>query len=423
MYPQRFRSHHDTKRKLRDHFVLLRDAEQYVRRLMSHKNPKRKTIYVHVPFCEKICSFCGMYRRLRQDKELYFKQLKAQIQSLAHLPYMASPVHSVYFGGGTPTALPAPMLGEIIELLRSIFNLVEGAEISVETTATELDDNMVQTLKSVGVNRLSIGVQTFNDEGRKLMNRLGSGDFVQERIQNALDQGIKNTNIDLIYTWPGQTPESLETDLDIMEELDIAGFSFYGLNLPKSSVFAHSLSQDHVFEVFDIDREKAMFDLIYHRMSRAGFELLELNKMVRPGRDEYQYIHIRNLGGDTIALGDGAGGSYSSYSYYNLYPLRPLAADLPVSAMGKIYAPRFLLLNEFDFAWQQAEVDLVKYSQLLELDLSEVLAELLGKYGEAGLITQTGSLVRLTHEGIYWGYNMINEIMTLLAERIIAHEN
>lgn len=417
MFTQRYRSHHSARRQFKEGFVLSGNPEQYVRSILEKPRDCRKTIYIHVPFCRKICNFCAMFRSLRQDQETYFNQLKAQIEALSPWAYMQDPIDSIYFGGGTPTALTSEMMASILDLLHKHFNLVDGVEVSVETTATELDEEMLKSLKAGGVNRLSVGIQTFNDPGRELMNRYGTGDFARSRLHLALDAGIKNTNMDLIYTYPGQSLDDLAQDLKTMQETDIAGFSFYGLNLLDASVFANSLSQDQIDQVNDPGRERAMFDLIYESMGAAGFKLLELNKMVKPGRDSYEYIHIRNQGGDTIALGDGAGGSFASYSYYNRYPLRSLAPDLAVSAMGQIYDPSYRLIREFDFAWQQAEVDMDLYGAKLELDLWVILEDLLEKYDKAGLIKKEGQVIKLTQSGIFWGYNMINEIIETLVER------
>lgn len=417
MYPQRFRSHHSTRKEIKNRFEVSGDPASYVKAILEKPSDVKKTIYVHVPFCQKICNFCGMFRSLRQDQDNYFAQLKAQIKALAPWPYMQSPIHSVYFGGGTPTALSYKLMAEVLGLLHENFNILPGAEISVETTATELDNQMLDTLVAGGVNRLSVGIQSFNEEARKLMNRLGSGSFARSRLEKALASGIRNTNMDLIYTYPGQSLEDLAGDLAQMKAIDLAGFSFYGLNLPQGSAFAHTLSPEQVAEVLDPDRERAMFDLIYQEMGQAGFELLELNKMVKPGRDTYDYIHIRNQGGDTIALGDGAGGSFGSYTYYNLYPLMPLGRDLAVSAMGKLYDPRYKLIQEFDFAWQKAQVDLDDFGAKLELDLWKVLGDLLDKYAAEDLIRQEGATICLSQSGIFWGYNMINEMIETLVER------
>lgn len=213
--------------------------------ILSQENPKKNTVmYIHVPFCSKICSFCNMRRSLSKVYEDYDKFLIKHINMIGNTIYgKTTTIDSVYFGGGTPTTMNEKQLAGVLNAIYDNFHINKNAEISMETTLTELTPEKLKYLKNYGLNRISVGVQTFSDKGRILLNRTGNGKFAKERILNYLDTGFKNVNIDLIFNYPYQTEDELREDMNIIGELDLAGYSMYSLILDNNSQLAKKVNQ------------------------------------------------------------------------------------------------------------------------------------------------------------------------------------
>ena len=189
-FPTRYKSHHDASRSLKRRYTMNISAEEYLEQILNQPAKSRRAIYIHVPFCTKVCSFCPFHRPDRLRRREYHRHLIAEMRRIRGFEYMKAPISAVYFGGGTPTALSPEQLELILEELHQSFNISPDAEISVETSATELTDDMLSALRRQGVNRLSVGVQTFDDDGRALLGRRGGGDFAYSRIERALEYGF-----------------------------------------------------------------------------------------------------------------------------------------------------------------------------------------------------------------------------------------
>ena len=133
---------------------------------------------------------------------------------------------------------------------------------------------MLEVLAEGGVNRLSVGIQTFDDSARRLLGRRGSGEFAASRVAAAISAGIRNTSIDLIYNYPGQTDELLLKDLDTIISLDAAGISFYSLMLHEKTPLYKRLDDSAKKRMQDIGRERELFDIILNRLTPAGYRML-----------------------------------------------------------------------------------------------------------------------------------------------------
>ncbi len=190
MYNVRFKSHHDASRLLKNKFDANPEKQEYLAGLLSGPALSKRAVYLHVPFCNKICSFCPFHRTDRLKRREYDEILISEIESIRGYEYMKAPIDAINFGGGTPTALSPRQMGRVLRALRDSFDIKKGAEISVETSITELTDEMTSVLIECGVNRLSVGVQTFDDKGRKLLGRRGSGAKAAQRLADTLKAGL-----------------------------------------------------------------------------------------------------------------------------------------------------------------------------------------------------------------------------------------
>lgn len=411
MFTIRYKSHHDASRDLKKKYMTEEDGGDYLSAVLATPPTSRRVIYLHVPFCNKVCSFCPFHRPDELSRRDYHNYLVAKMHEVRDYPYMKAPIDAVNFGGGTPTSLAPAQMRVVLSALHENFTIAKGAEISVETSATELSDEMIEVLREGGVNRLSVGIQTFDDAMRKLLGRRGSGEFAASRVAAAIRAGITNTGIDLIYNTPGESDEMLDRDLDTLAALNVAGVSLYSLILHEKTPLYRRLDDATKEAMRNTERERALFDRIFDRLAPYGYRMLELTKLVKDGRDRYDYMEIRHSGGSCIALGHGAGGNVENYFYHNSHAVGNLSDGIRISSRGRVLRPEYRVLDSLIYALQKGAARLSPYSERLGVDLSHLFEEKLSAFSDAGYLTFTGDLVTLTRAGVFYGNNIISELI------------
>lgn len=417
MYSVRYKSHHDASRDLKARYTAETRGEDYLPAVLAGEAQSRRVVYLHVPFCNKICSFCPFHRPDELSRREYHHYLLHGMEKVREYRYMRAPIEAINFGGGTPTSLSPRQMAEVLEALHKNFTIVPGAEISLETSATELNDEMLAVLTAGGVNRLSIGIQTFDDGFRKMLGRRGSGEFAASRVAAAMRAGIDNVSVDLIYHYPGQTDAQLERDLKIISGLNVAGLSLYSLMLHEKTPLYRRLGESERAELGDLARERELFDMIFDELSPSGYRMLELTKLVKDNRDRYDYMEIRHSGGSCIALGHGAGGNIENYFYHNSAKVADVSEDIRVCSRGRVLLPEYRTVDALIYDMQKGRVDLGVYSERLGADLETVFAEKLTELEQAGYVNVSGRVVLLTRSGVFFGNNIISELVELFLVR------
>ena len=221
-------------------------------------NSKPLMMYIHIPFCEELCNYCSFHKVAFYEDGGYFGALRKEI--IMHKE-KGHKFQSVYFGGGTPTIL-MPELLETIVLLKKLFNI---NEFSIETNPNHLDVEHLQPLKDMGINRLSVGVQSFDDEILKATGRYhkyGSGEEIISKIA-AFQDFFPTFNIDMMFNFPIQTKESLEKDIEIIKKLKVSQVTYYPLMISSST---HKEIEQTMGKV-DNKRGRAFYKLISEALS------------------------------------------------------------------------------------------------------------------------------------------------------------
>lgn len=402
MFKERIKTHHSAMSDSKKHLRGMGVAGE-VLSIENTNDERNATIYIHVPFCNKICSFCNMRRSLQKPADNYAELVIQEIESYAKLPYIKTTTFdAVYFGGGTPTTLETEALCSILKALKANFNFTDDAEFTIETTVTELTEEKMDKIIACGVNRFSVGVQTFDNEGRKKMGRIGSGEAAYNRLKQLKSYPGVIVSMDLIYNYPEQTMESLNADLDKILELDLDGFSMYSLINMKEATIDKAQGEEN---------DAKMFYAIAGKMKAHGYRFLELTKMVK--RDGYKYIMNRHQGADTLPLGAGAGGSVNNLAMMNPITLAEYEQSVAnISAkQGMLFAPEYKEITRFKGAVQTIQLpeneslyqDKEAYEgfrrQLIENDMIYLNEE--GKYV-------------LTEKGIFWGNTISRQLAGML---------
>lgn len=416
MYKVRYKTHHDANRSLKAALTTTEDPYAYLYNKLNQEDLGRRVLYLHVPYCQKICSFCPFSKFSNVPKSEYDNYLIDQMLAVKDYEFIQStPFESVYFGGGTPTALDWKQMDRVLNHIHKNFPLSSQVEISLESSITELNDDMLKVLEENGVNRLSIGVQTFNDKGRRLLNRRGNGAFAIKRLEK-IKSIVKNTNIDLIYNYPGQDLEVLKNDIEIIKALDIGGLSFYSLMIHENTPLAIHISEKDRRIMSDLEREKHFFDCITNTLYDDGYEMFELTKLVKDKRDQYKYIEVKHDGGHCVPIGVKAGGRIGRYSYFNPENRMDFSDEIRLSMMGRMVSKEYLEIEKIINQLQHGYINLSEdafVSRLIDLGLFNSLFDQL-KSQE--LIKVSKKAIELTNEGFFFGNNIISDMAQMMVQ-------
>lgn len=363
------------------------------------------TIYIHVPFCTKICSFCNMQRSLQKPRENYGELIIKEINRYKDLAKVKNTVFdAVYFGGGTPTTLSTESLRCILRALKNSFTFTKDAEFTIETTVTQLTQEKIEMFQEEGVNRFSVGVQTFSDTGRKLMGRIGSGAAAFEKLEELKKRSFATVSMDLIYNYPGQTLDDLKADLDRIITLDLDGFSMYSLIDMKETKIEQAQNQEN---------DETMFSFIAEYMQAAGYHFLELTKMVK--KDEYRYVMNRHRGADTLPLGAGAGGNFGGIAMMNPINLDEYEHNIMDfnHKIGMYFASEYKELVKFKGDLQSTFLPKQESLYQDKIQYEQLVASMLKEGYIQKVSAEQGYQYQMTVKGIFWGNTISRELSGL----------
>jgi oxygen-independent coproporphyrinogen-3 oxidase len=239
-------------------------------------------IYLHIPFCKSKCSYCDFYSvantKLNDDfVNALCKEIELQKEYLGN-----EKVQTIYFGGGTPSMLNGNQIRKILENIHKYFNVDLNNEITLEANPDNLNTEYLKTIKSLGINRLSIGIQSFDDKDLLLMKRRHTVDQAIESVQNAQNQGFKNISIDLIYGLPEMTIEKWNKNISDALNLNIQHISAYHLSIEPNTVF-HKLHNQQKLNLPSEDESINQFKLLKDKTAEKGFLHYEISNFALDG--------------------------------------------------------------------------------------------------------------------------------------------
>lgn len=267
-----------------------------------------KAAYIHIPFCEHICHYCDFNKVFLKGQPVdeYLDALQEEIR-LTLEKHPAVPLHSVFVGGGTPTSLTEKQLQRLLFSIKKYLPLEQNAEFTFEANPGDLSDEKFRVLYEGGVNRLSFGVQTFDNQLLKAIGRSHRAEDVFTSIEKAKKVGFDNISVDLIYSLPNQTLDSFKETLQTALSLDIQHYSGYSLIIEPKTVFYNQMRKGKL-PVPGEDAEAEMYSLLMEQMELAGFQQYEISNFALPG---YESKHNLTYWNNEEYYGFGAG----SHSY------------------------------------------------------------------------------------------------------------
>ncbi|WP_295506393.1 radical SAM family heme chaperone HemW [uncultured Streptococcus sp.] len=363
---------------------------------------KPTSAYVHIPFCTQICYYCDFSKVFikNQPVDSYLEHLIEEYHS-----YDIQKLRTLYIGGGTPTALSAPQLAFLLEKLTGKLDLSYLEELTIEANPGDLDQEKIAVLKDSPVNRVSLGVQTFNDRMLKQIGRSHSEKDIYENIANLKKAGFDNISIDLIYALPKQTMEDVKTNVAKAIALDIPHMSLYSLILENHTVFMNRMRRGKL-PLPKEDLEAEMFDYIIAELEKAGFEHYEISNFSKPGfESRHNLMYWDNA--EYYGIGAGASGYVDGVRYKNHGPIRHYLQA--VEAGNARVQEEVLTLKEkmeeemFLGLRKKSGVSKKRFEEKFGLSFEDQYGAVVSELTEQGLLVPDRDIVRMTKQGLFLG--------------------
>ncbi|MCI7680723.1 MAG: coproporphyrinogen III oxidase family protein [Fusobacterium necrophorum] len=404
MWNYRYKTHHDVEKvlsKLIKNHICSKHA--FLEKLEKANASGQLSLYVHTPYCDTICSFCNLNRRRgKKEIESYSKKLCEEIRNYTKFPFcQSSEVDVIFFGGGTPTIYTEIQLENILKAIHSSFRLAPHCEFTFETTLHNLSQEKIALLEKYGVNRLSIGIQTFSTRGRKILNRSFPKEIVLKRLHEIHHSFHGTLCIDIIYNYPQQTIEELLEDVHCISDCHIDSVSFYSLIVEEKSKLFRFFQKNPLFFEHHLEKDEEFHHIFCEQMLQHGYHLLELTKFVK--KDKYQYIQNNYQARNLLPIGSGSGGRIEEIACYHMNS--NISFYLKYSSE---YIQKYKLLGLFQFPSIPEE-----RLQSLSEESYERIRNKMEDFVKQGYFSYQNHQFIYTIAGIFWGNNIAAEILKL----------
>ncbi|MDA1055306.1 MAG: radical SAM family heme chaperone HemW [Planctomycetota bacterium] len=359
-----------------------------------------RAAYVHVPFCRHRCGYCNFTVVAGRDD-----LVEAYLQAIAReLSWLDTPreVDTLFIGGGTPTHLSCVQLRQLCTTATQWFPLAEGHEFSVEANPLDLTLEKADLLASCGVNRISLGAQSFSASKLALLER----DHRAEQVVTAFEvarESMRSVSIDLIFGAPGESQESWENDLRLALDLSPDHLSTYGLTFERGTSFWSRLQKSELSQVAEED-ERRMYLAAIDLLTQAGFEHYEVSNFAKPGH-RCRHNEVYWAGHTYFAAGPGAarhvdGRRETNHRSTTTYLNRVLADQSPVAESENLN-PEDSARERLVFGLRRLEgVDQRSFAAATGFEIDQLVGKSLAELVSTNLLEDTGSRIRLTRQGL-----------------------
>jgi len=378
---------------------------------MSAPWPEPRSAYLHVPFCAHRCGYCDFTLVARRD-DLIDAYLDALEVDLAQLRQPRD-VDTLFFGGGTPTHLPAPQLQRLMDLALRWFQPVASAEVCVEANPAGLDDAKIAVLANAGVNRVSLGVQSFDPAILKLLER----DHRRDEIISAVERmrpRIPNIGLDLIFGVPGQSYALWKETLDEALGLSPTHVSTYGLTFEKGTTFYSRLTKGSL-QRCEEESEREMYALAMDCLPAAGLEQYELSNFARPGfRSRHNEIYWKGL--PFFGFGPGAaryiaGRRELNHRSVTTWIKRVRAGQSPIADSEELSSEERARERVMLGLRRTEGIDLADFREGTGIDFRNLAPDSFSRNLRLGLLEEVDGHVRFTREGRFVADTVIVDFM------------
>ena len=363
---------------------------------------KPTSAYVHIPFCTQICYYCDFSKVFikNQPVDSYLEHLLEEFHS-----YDIQKLRTLYIGGGTPTALSAPQLELLLDGLTKNLDSSVLEELTIEANPGDLDADKIAVLKQSPVNRVSLGVQTFDNKMLKKIGRSHLEKDIYENIDRLKLAGFDNISIDLIYALPGQTMAQVKDNVAKAISLDIPHMSLYSLILENHTVFMNRMRRGKL-PLPKEELEAEMFEYIIAELERAGFEHYEISNFSKSGfESRHNLMYWDNA--EYYGIGAGASGYVNGVRYKNHGPIRHYlnAVEAGNARITEEHLSQREQMEEEMFLGlrKKSGVSMARFEEKFGRSFDGLYGEIIRDLVQQGLMQIDGDRVRMTKRGLFLG--------------------
>jgi oxygen-independent coproporphyrinogen-3 oxidase len=292
-------------------------------------------IYVHIPFCDHKCIYCDFYSIITTDNISSYKDaLIKEIDCYSAQYSNESNVTSIYFGGGTPSLMEPGYLKEIISHIKNKFPVSEDSEITMETNPGTVNKEKLKDFLISGINRISIGIQSFNEEELKFLTRIHDKETAIKTAINAKEAGFNNISVDLIFNLPGQTKEIWANNLEIAASLPVQHISAYSLILEKGTIL-NKMVLDGKVKIQEDDYDADLYEMTMDFMEQKGFIQYEVSNFAKQGFEclhNNAYWRYKNY----LGLGTSAHSFINNKRWWNYSSLKMYKSEIEKTGSAEV---------------------------------------------------------------------------------------
>lgn len=378
--------------------------------MKNRKENSSMEIYIHIPFCIRKCDYCDFLSGPSGPEEQadYVQALLREIQAVEEGEGRS--VSSIFIGGGTPSVLDERLLGDILREIRNRFKMEEDAEITIEVNPGTANIGKLQAYREMGINRLSIGLQSPEDRELKILGRIHNYGQFLETYQEARTVGFDNINIDLMSAIPDQTYEGWVKNLRTVAELEPEHISAYSLIVEEGTPFAA-----RKLNLPDEDTEYNMYEATAQILKEYGFEQYEISNYARKGRECRHNVGYWTRQ-DYLGFGLGASSLYGKERFANIADRKKYQENSTRPELIREKEPTLTIedeMAEFMFLGLRMIRGIAKadFSDAFGCPIEEIYGNVLEKYEAMGLLREENGRIFLSREGIHVSNSVMSEFL------------
>ncbi|WP_373756446.1 radical SAM family heme chaperone HemW [Streptococcus ferus] len=364
---------------------------------------KPSSAYVHIPFCTQICYYCDFSKVFikNQPVDTYLVKLMQEVDY-----YELPALRTLYIGGGTPTALSAEQLDVLLTNLEARLDLSQLQEFTIEANPGDLTAEKIAVLKRSKVNRISLGVQTFNDRHLRQIGRGHNEAQIYDSISGLKEAGFFNISIDLIYALPGQTMMDIEKNVEKALALDIPHLSLYSLILENHTVFMNRQRRGQL-HLPNEDTESDMFAYILSELKRQGFDHYEISNFAKPGfESRHNLMYWDNA--EYYGIGAGASGYLNGMRYRNRGPIQHYLKAVSEQGHARLheeYLTKAEQMEEEMFLGlrKKSGISVARFEEKFQLSFNDLYGTIVDQLIAEGLLKNNKQQIQMTQKGLFLG--------------------
>jgi len=375
---------------------------------------KETSIYIHIPFCDHKCIYCDFYSIINHENiSKYISALKKEIEYYSKLYSQNRIINTIFFGGGTPSLMEPDYIGEIINFVKQNFNVEKKSEITLETNPGTVDKYKLEKFLQNEINRISIGIQSFDEDDLKFLTRIHDKKTAIETVKNAAQVGFENINIDLIFNLPKQTKKKWIYNLQSAVELPVKHISAYSLILERGTIL-NKLVLDGKVEIQDEDYDAELYEITIDFLEENNFRQYEVSNFAKENfecRHNKAYWNYK----DYISFGTSAHSFVEGKRWWNLSSLNLYLAKVEQTSNAvanfENLSKEQMLEEYIMLALRSSGINLNEFKNKFGINWIDERKNLLNIFESEGLLIQNKNLIRLTKKGYAVCDEIINKLL------------